>query len=262
MNLDLAGKTALVTASTAGIGYAIAEGLAKEGAIVWVNGRTQARVDAALDKIKSAVPKAQVKGVAGDLATAEGAKTVIAALPSVDVLVNNLGGLGGVMKPFDKLEDGDWHTIFEVNVVSAVRTTQHYLPKMREKNWGRIVYISSESGVQIPPEMVPYGVAKAGVIALARGVAETLVGTGVTVNSVLPGPTTSEVFENMAKRTGKPLEEVTKEWIEKRRQTSLIWRFTSTDEVANMVVYICSPAASGTHGASLRVEGGVIKSAF
>ena len=144
MNLDLAGKTALVTASTAGIGYAIAEGLAKEGAVVWVNGRTQARVDAALDKIKSAVPKAQVKGVAGDLATAEGARAVIAALPAVDVLVNNLGGLGGIMKPFDKLEDGDWHTIFEVNVVSAVRMTQHYLPKMREKNWGRIVYISSE----------------------------------------------------------------------------------------------------------------------
>lgn len=262
MNLDLTGKTALVTASTAGIGYAIAEGLAKVGAIVWVNGRTQGRVDAALDKIKSAVPKAQVKGVAGDLATAEGAKTVIAAVPAVDVLVNNLGGLGGIMKPFDKLEDADWHTIFEVNVVSAVRMTQAYLPKMREKNWGRIVYISSESGVQIPPEMVPYGVAKAGVIALARGVAETLVGTGVTVNSVLPGPTTSEVFENMAKRIGKPVEEITKEWIEKRRSTSLIWRFTSVDEVANMVVYVCSPAASGTHGANLRVEGGVIKSAF
>src|SRR6185437_4697131 len=139
MNLDLAGKTALVTASTAGIGYAIAEGLARVGATVWVNGRTQARVDGALDKIKA---------VAGDLATAEGAKAVIAALPAVDVLVNNLGGLGGIMKPFDKLEDGDWHTIFEVNVVSAVRMTQHYLPKMREKNWGRVVYISSESGVQ------------------------------------------------------------------------------------------------------------------
>jgi len=262
MNLDLAGKTALVTASTAGIGYAIAEGLAKEGALVWVNGRTQARVDAALAKIREAVPKVQVNGIAGDLATAEGARAVIAALPAVDVLVNNLGGLGGVMKPFDQLADADWHTIFEVNVVSAVRMTQHYLPKMRDKNWGRIVYISSESGVQIPPEMIPYGVAKAGVIALARGVAETLVGTGVTVNSVLPGPTLSEVFDNMAKRLGKPREEIAKEWIEKRRQTSLIWRFTSTEEVANMVVYVCSPAASGTHGASLRVEGGVIKSAF
>ena len=262
MNLDLGGKTALVTASTAGIGYAIAEGLAKVGATVWVNGRTQARVDAALDKLKTAVPTAQVKGIAGDLATADGAKKLVAALPAVDVLVNNLGGLGGIMKPFDKLEDADWHTIFEVNVVSAVRMTQAYLPKMREKNWGRIVYISSESGVQIPPEMVPYGVAKAGVIALARGVAETLVGTGVTVNSVLPGPTLSEVFDNMAKRLGKSRDEIAKEWIEKRRSTSLIWRFTSTEEVANMVVYVCSPAASGTHGASLRVEGGVIKSAF
>jgi NAD(P)-dependent dehydrogenase (short-subunit alcohol dehydrogenase family) len=262
MNLDLAGKTALVTASTAGIGYAIAEGLAKVGATVWVNGRTQARVDAALDKIKQAVPQARLKGVAADLATAEGAGVVIAALPTVDVLVNNLGGLGGIMKPFDRLEDADWHLIFEVNVVSAVRMTQAYLPAMRQRNWGRIVYIASESGVQIPPEMVPYGVAKAGVIALARGVAETLVGTGVTVNSVLPGPTLSEVFDNMAKRLGKSREEIAKEWIEKRRSTSLIWRFTSTAEVANMVVYVCSPAASGTHGANLRVEGGVIKSAF
>jgi NAD(P)-dependent dehydrogenase (short-subunit alcohol dehydrogenase family) len=262
MNLDLAGKTALVTASTAGIGCAIAEGLAKVGATVWVNGRTQARVDAALDKIKQAVPQARLKGVAADLATAEGAGVVIAALPTVDVLVNNLGGLGGIMKPFDRLEDADWHLIFEVNVVSAVRMTQAYLPAMRQRNWGRIVYIASESGVQIPPEMVPYGVAKAGVIALARGVAETLVGTGVTVNSVLPGPTLSEVFDNMAKRLGKSREEIAKEWIEKRRSTSLIWRFTSTAEVANMVVYVCSPAASGTHGANLRVEGGVIKSAF
>jgi NAD(P)-dependent dehydrogenase (short-subunit alcohol dehydrogenase family) len=262
MNLDLAGKTALVTASTAGIGYAIAEGLAKVGATVWVNGRTKTRVDAALDKIKSAVPQARLQGVAGDLATAEGARAVTAALPTVDLLVNNLGGLGGIMKPFDQLEDADWHTIFEVNVVSAVRMTQAYLPAMRQRNWGRIVYISSESGVQIPPEMVPYGVAKAGVIALARGVAETLVGTGVTVNSVLPGPTLSEVFDNMAKRLGKSREEIAKEWIEKRRSTSLIWRFTSTEEVANMVVYVCSPAASGTHGANLRVEGGVIKSAF
>jgi NAD(P)-dependent dehydrogenase (short-subunit alcohol dehydrogenase family) len=262
MNFDLSGKTALVTGSTAGIGFAIAQGLAEQGALVWVNGRTQARVDSAIGQIKGALPKAQVKGVAGDLATAEGARIVTAAIPSVDILVNNLGGLGGVMKPFDKLDDADWHTIFEVNVVSAVRMTQAYLPKMRERNWGRIVYISSESGVQIPPEMVPYGVAKAGVIALARGVAETLVGTGVTVNSVLPGPTMSEVFTRMADRLGKSPDEVAKEWIEKRRATSLIWRFTSTEEVANMVVYVCSPSASGTHGASLRVEGGVIKSAF
>ena len=262
MNLDLAGKTALVTASTAGIGYAIAEGLAKAGATVWVNGRTKARVDGAIDKIRTAVPQAPLKGVAADLATAEGARAVIAALPTVDVLVNNLGGLGGIMKPFDQLDDADWHTIFEVNVVSAVRMTQAYLPAMRQRDWGRIVYVSSESGVQIPPEMVPYGVAKAGVIALARGVAETLVGTGVTVNSVLPGPTMSEVFDNLAKRLGKSREDIAREWIETRRATSLIWRFTSTEEVANMVVYVCSPAASGTHGAGLRVEGGVIKSAF
>jgi len=262
MNLDLTGKVALVTGSTAGIGYSIAEGLAQQGALVWVNGRTQARVDAAIAKIKEAVPNAQVKGVAGDLAKAEGAKTVIAALPDVDILVNNLGGLGGIMKPFEQLEDADWHTIFEVNVTSGVRMTQAYLPKMRAKNWGRIVYISSESGVQIPPEMIPYGVAKAGVIALARGVAETLVGTGVTVNSVLPGPTLSEVFAKMADRLGKTQEEISAEWIAKRRSTSLIWRFTTTEEVANLVVYVCSEAASGTHGASLRVEGGVIKSAF
>jgi NAD(P)-dependent dehydrogenase (short-subunit alcohol dehydrogenase family) len=262
MNLDLAGKTALVTGSTAGIGLAIAEGLAAQGAHVWINGRTKARVDAAIAKIKKAAPTAKLNGVAADLATATGSTAVIATLPSVDVLVNNLGGLGGVMRPFNELTDADWHTIFEVNVVSAVRMTQAYLAGMRERNWGRIVYISSESGVQIPPEMVPYGVAKAGVIALARGVAETLIGTGVTVNSVLPGPTMSEVFERMAERLGRPREEIAKEWIEKRRSTSLIWRFTSTEEVANMVVYVCSPAASGTHGANLRVEGGVIKSAF
>jgi NAD(P)-dependent dehydrogenase (short-subunit alcohol dehydrogenase family) len=262
MNLDLSGKTALVTASTAGIGFAIAQGLAGQGAEVWINGRTTARVDDAIAKIKEAVPGAKLKGVAADLATLEGARKVIAAVPAVDVLVNNLGGLGGIMKPFAQLEDADWHTIFEVNVVSAVRMTQAYLPRMREANWGRIVYISSESGVQIPPEMVPYGVAKAGVIALARGVAETLVGTGVTVNSVLPGPTLSEVFDKMAERVGKSREEIAREWIEQRRATSLIWRFTSIEEVANMVVYVCSPAASGTHGASLRVEGGVIKSAF
>jgi NAD(P)-dependent dehydrogenase (short-subunit alcohol dehydrogenase family) len=262
MNIALGGKTALVTASTAGIGFAIAKGLAEQGATVWVNGRTQQRVDTAIAKIREAVPKAALNGIAADLATAEGAQIVGAAVPAVDILVNNLGGIGGILKPFDKLEDADWHKIFELNVTSAIRMTQRYLPGMRGKNWGRIVYISSESGVQIPPEAIHYGVAKAGLIALARGVAETLVGTGVTVNSVLPGPTMSEVFSRMAAAQGKSEAEIANEWITKRRPTSLIHRFTTTDEVANMVVYVCSEAASGTHGASLRVEGGVIKSAF
>ena len=262
MNLDLTGKTALVTGSTAGIGFAIAQGLAAAGAAIWVNGRTQARVDAALAQIRSAIPDAAVNGIAADLATAEGAKSVTTALPAVDILVNNLGGIGTAFKPFEELADADWHSIFELNVVSGVRVTRHYLPAMRARNWGRIVFVSSESGVQIPAEFVHYGVVKAGEIALARGIAQGLRGTGVTVNSILPGPTSSEAFERIAARQGRSMAEVAAEWIEKSRPTSLIQRFTTPEEVANMAVYLCTEAASGTHGASLRVDGGVIMSAF
>ena len=262
MKLDLTGKRALVTGSTAGIGHAIALGLAELGASVWVNGRTQARVDAAIASIRAGVPEASLDGIAADLATAEGTAAATEVLPDIDILVNNLGGIGGALKPFDALEDADWHAIYELNVVSGVRLTRAYLPGMRQRNWGRIVFVSSESGVQIPAEFVHYGVVKAAEIALARGIAEGLRGTGITVNSILPGPTRSEAFERMAERMGRSMDEVAEEWIAKSRPTSLIQRFTTTEEVANMAVYLCTDAASGTHGAALRVDGGVVKSAF
>jgi NAD(P)-dependent dehydrogenase (short-subunit alcohol dehydrogenase family) len=261
MKLDLHGRTALVSGSTAGIGFGIARELAAQGALVWVNGRTEQRVEQAIAAIYKEYPDAKLRGVAADVTTAEGAGQVIAMVDTLDILVNNVGG-PTAFKSFVGLTDEDWRRVFDVNVLSGVRLTRHYLPAMRERNWGRVVFIASESGVQMPPEFMHYGAAKAAVIALARGVAETLVGTGVTVNSVLPGPTLSEVLGKAIAASGKSAAEFERELIEKRRSTSLIHRFTSIDEVANMVVYLCSEASSGTHGAALRVEGGIIKSAF
>ena len=261
MNLDLTGKTALVTGSTAGIGRAAALGLAQQGATVVVNGRTQERVDAAMAAIRAAVPQARLQGVAADGITAEGAAKVFAAVPEIDVLVNNLGGVS-TTKPFAELDDADWQRSWDRNVVSAVRFTRHYLPGMRTRDWGRVVFVASESGVQIPVEFVDYGVAKAAVIALARGVAEGLTSCGVTVNAVLPGPTLAEGFTRRLKESGQTEEELAKTFFAERRPTSLIKRFASVDEVASMIVYLCTPAASATHGAALRVDGGVIKSAF
>jgi NAD(P)-dependent dehydrogenase (short-subunit alcohol dehydrogenase family) len=261
MNLDLNGKTALVSGSTAGIGFAIADELAGLGALVYINGRTEPRVRAAIAAIRANHPDAKLKSAAADLTTREGAEKVFTAVPSLDILVNNVGGVTA-FKPFDQLTDDDWQRVYDVNVMSGVRLTRHYLPAMRSSNWGRIVFISSESGIQIPPEFIHYGMAKSAVIAIARGIAETLLASGVTVNSVLPGPTMTEVMAAAAARSGKTEAEFEKEMFEKRRPTSLIRRCTTTQEVASMVAYICSPAASGTHGASLRVEGGVVKSAF
>lgn len=257
MNLDLTGKTALVTGSTAGIGIAIVKELAAMGATVWLNGRTQARVDAAIAQ----VPKA--KGIAADASTPEGAKAIFAALPKADILVNNLGIFDRAV--FEEIPDAEWQRYFDVNVMSGVRMTRHYLAGMRAANWGRIVFISSESATHIPHDMVHYGMTKTAQVAVARGVAETLVGTGVTCNTVMPGPTRGETMEKRlvaAKAAGKSEADFEREFFELRRPTSLIRRFTSAEEVANMVAYVCSPAASGTHGAALRVEGGVVKAIF
>jgi NAD(P)-dependent dehydrogenase (short-subunit alcohol dehydrogenase family) len=261
MNLRLDGKTALVTGSTAGIGYAIAAGLAAQGARVIVNGRTQARVDEAIRQMRTQQADAQLTGAVADLGTAAGADHLVKLHPQVDVLVNSVGVFAP--KPFEEIPDADWLQFFEINVMSGVRLARAYLPHMRKANWGRIVFISSESGVQIPVEMIHYGVTKTAQIALARGIAESVAGTGITVNSVLPGPTKSEgvgIFvAELAKNEGVSEAKFEKQFFTTMRPTSLLKRFATPDEVANMVVYVCSPAASATNGAALRVDGGVVR---
>jgi NAD(P)-dependent dehydrogenase (short-subunit alcohol dehydrogenase family) len=262
MDLDLTGRTALVTGSTAGIGRAIAAGLARQGALVWVNGRTQARVDAAIAAIRAEQPAARLAGIAADAETAEGTAAVVAAVPAVDVLVNNVGGIAGVMKPFEELSDADWDRLWQLNVMSAVRFTRAYLAGMRARDWGRVLFVASESGIQIPTEFVHYGAAKAAMIALARGVAEGLTACNVTANALLPGPTHASGLSRRLAETGQTLDEMARDFFRDRRPTSLLKRFATVDEVAAMAVFLCSPAASATHGAAVRVDGGVVKSAF
>ena len=261
MDLKLSGKIALVTGSTAGIGLAIAQSLANEGAHVYVNGRTQERVSAAIVAVRSHVAMANVDGVAADFSGPAGAEAVIAKLPAVDVLVNNVGIFEP--KPFAEIPDEDWYRFFEVNVMSGVRLARHYLAGMLKKNWGRILFISSESAVQIPAEMVHYGMTKTAQIAVARGIAESVAGTGVTVNSILAGPTESEgvggFVEAMAKQQKKSKEEVEKEFFEHARPSSLLKRFATVDEVAAMVTYVAGEPSSATNGAALRVDGGVVR---
>jgi len=264
MDLQLNGRTALVTGSTAGIGFAIAKVLAEEGAQIVVNGRTDERVRDAQRRIAAETPKMQIKGVTADLSTSNGASKIIETFPEVDILINNVG----IFEPraFEETSDADWLKFLEVNVLSGVRLSRHYLPAMKSHNWGRIVFISSESAVNIPAEMIHYGVTKTAQVALARGMAETTVGTGVTVNSVLPGPTLSEgvgtFLQQLAKDQGIAVEEVERQFFEKARPSSLLKRFIQPEEVASMVAYVCSPLSSAINGAALRVEGGVVRSIF
>jgi NAD(P)-dependent dehydrogenase (short-subunit alcohol dehydrogenase family) len=261
MDLKLRNKIALVTGSTAGIGFAIAQSLANEGAHVYVNGRTRKRVDSAVASIRQSNPDAQVDGIVADFGSASGAEAVIARLPAVDVLVNNVGIFEP--KPFVEIPDADWYRFFEINVMSGVRLSRHYFRGMLEKNWGRILFISSESAVQIPAEMVHYGMTKTAQVAIARGIAESVAGTGVTVNSILAGPTESEgvggFVEAMAKQQSKSKEQVEKEFFEHARPSSLLKRFATVEEVAAMVTYMASELSSATNGAALRVDGGVVK---
>jgi NAD(P)-dependent dehydrogenase (short-subunit alcohol dehydrogenase family) len=261
VDLGLTGKIALVTGSTAGIGFAIARSLASEGAQVYVNGRTQQRVDAAMARIRSHAAMARVDGIVADFSGAAGAEAVIAKLPAVDVLVNNVGIFEP--KPFVEIPDADWYRFFEVNVMSGVRLARHYLAGMLKKNWGRMLFLSSESGVQIPAEMVHYGMTKTAQIAVARGIAESVAGTGVTVNSILAGPTESEgvggFVEAMAKQQNKSTKEVENDFFEHARPSSLLKRFATVDEVAAMATYLAGELSSATNGAALRVDGGVVR---
>jgi len=266
MRIDLTGRRALVTGSTAGIGFGIARALARAGAAVVINGRSQERVDAALEALAGELlaedlPDAALAGIAADLGTAQGCAALAGAVPETDILVNNLGIFATA--PFAELSDADWQRSFEVNVMSGVRMARAYLPGMTANGWGRVVFISSESGLNIPPEMIHYGFSKAAQIAIARGLAESVAGTGVTVNSVLPGPTATEGLERAmtrrAEAAGLTVAEVTARFLKERRPSSLIGRLAQVEEVSAMVVYACSEQASATSGASLRVEGGILR---
>ena len=261
MIIDLEGKRALVSGSTAGIGYAIAKGLAAAGAAVVINGRGDARVGEAVKRLRKEVSAGQIEGAAADLSSAEGIKRLTDRVPETDILVNNMGIFEP--KPFEEISDDDWHRFFEANVMSGVRLSRHYLPYLKRTNWGRIVFVSSESGLNIPVEMIHYGMTKTAELAISRGLAESLAGTGITVNAVLPGPTRSEgagnFFAKIAKEQGKSQDEVERNFIATHRPTSLIRRLATIEEVANMVVYACSPQASATTGAALRVEGGIVE---
>ena len=262
MDLQLSDRIALVSGSTAGIGLAIATTLAQEGATVIVNGRTQERVNDALKSIQQSVPNAKLQGIAADLGTTAGVELLFQQVQEVNILVNNLGIYGS--KAFEDISDEEWMNILEVNVMSGVRISRHYLPLMLKKDWGRIIFISSESALNIPAEMIHYGVTKTAQVALSRGLAETTAGSRVTVNTVLPGRTRSEgvetFIEGLAKDQNISPEQVEKEFFTKTRPSSLIQRFASTSEVAALVAFVASPLASAINGAALRVEGGVVRS--
>ena len=260
MDLQISGKTAVVSGSTAGIGFAIATELAREGATVVINGRRQDSVDAALACLRSLVGGARVSGVAADLASAAGCQVLFDACPQADILVNNLGIFDPA--PFEAIADSEWQRFFETNVMSGVRLARHYLPAMKAANWGRVVFISSESGINTPGEMVHYGMTKSAQLAVSRGLAQSCAGTGVTVNAVLPGPTRSEgvadFFGKLAAESGIGLDEMERRFFAEGRPTSIIKRMIAPAEVAALVAYVCSPRAAATTGAALRVEGGIV----
>ena len=259
MKIDLSGKTALVTGSTSGIGHAVAKGLLAAGADVVINGRTQAKVDAVAAALGKTAGK--VRGVAADVSTAAGCKALIAALPDVDILINN----AGIFEPknFFDIPDEDWSRFFDVNVMSGIRLSRAYMPGMLKRNWGRIVFIASESALMIPTEMIHYGMTKTAQLAVSRGLAELTRGTAVTVNSVMPGPTMSEGVEtfvaDLARQNGQSEQDAAAQFIRQHRPGSLIQRFASVEEIANMVIYVSSKEASATNGAALRAEGGLIQ---
>jgi NAD(P)-dependent dehydrogenase (short-subunit alcohol dehydrogenase family) len=262
MDLQLDGKQALVTGSTAGIGYAIARALLKEGADVIVNGRSQETVSAAIEKLRSETGHT-AKGFAADMSTAEGTVAIHKAFPNVEILVNNLGGYGPA--PFETTPDSEWYRLFDLNVMSGIRLSRLYLPGMRERNWGRIIFISSESAYHIPPDSINYGMTKAAQIAVARGLAEATATTGITVNSVLPGPTRTGGAENFLaaqERAGNDPKVAERQFFDRVRPTSLLKRFEDPDEIGNFVAFVASPLASGITGAALRADGGTIKSAY
>jgi NAD(P)-dependent dehydrogenase (short-subunit alcohol dehydrogenase family) len=262
MDFGLKGKKAIVSGSTAGIGLAIAAALAAEGAKVVVNGRSEARINAALEKIRHQQKSADLQGVAADLGTAAGVESFVKQVPHADVLINNLGIFDP--KPFAEIPDAEWLRFFEVNVLSGVRLSRHYLPGMLKNSWGRIIFISSESAFQIPAEMIHYGMTKTAQVAVARGLAESVAGTGVTVNSVLPGPTASEGVEvflaSIAEQKGIPTAEIEKEFFKSGRPSSLLKRFETPEEIAAVVTFVASTQSVAINGASVRAEGGVIRS--
>ena len=262
MNLGLQGRQAVVTGSTAGIGLAIASALAEEGARVIINGRTEARIAAALDSIRQRTRSADVRGIASDLGNSEGVARFIEQVPEADILVNNLGIFEP--KPFLEIPDSDWIRFFAVNVLSGVRLTRHFLPGMLRKNWGRVIFIASESAQQIPAEMIHYGMTKTAQVAIARGLAESVAGTGVTVNSVLPGPTASEgvtaFVQEMGRRKGVSVAEVEKQFFATVRPSSLLKRFASPEEVAAVVAFVAGAQGAIINGAAVRAEGGILRS--
>ncbi|MTJ80633.1 MAG: SDR family oxidoreductase [Telmatospirillum sp.] len=261
MNIDLTGKTAVVTGSTAGIGFAIARGLADAGAAVVLNGRRPDAVEASVEALRTALPGARIQGLAADLGTAEGCRALVAAYPDTDILVNNVGIFG--LKDFFETPDDLWETYLSVNLMSGVRLSRAYLPGMARRGWGRVIFLSSESALNIPADMVHYGVTKTADLALSRGLAKRMAGTGVTVNAILPGPTLTEgvaaMLRDEQQATGLPLDEVAARFVKTHRPSSIIQRAATVEEVANLAVYVASPLSSATTGAALRVDGGVVE---
>ena len=264
MDLKIKGKIALITGSTQGVGFATAKKLCQEGVNVYINGRTESKVNTAVQKLKNEFPEVEIKGVVANLKDIQGCNYLISKIPHLDILINNLG----VFEPknFEDITEKEWLDMFNINVMSGVRLSQHYLSNMIEQDWGRIIFISSESALQIPKEMIHYGMTKTAQISVARGIAELTKGTNVTSNSVILGPSKSEgvaqFIEELGKQNNQTFEEVEKDFFKNVRPTSLLQRFAQVEEDANMIVYIASALSSATNGAILRADGGVVQSAF